>query len=85
MWAFAISKAVQVRRRPVSVGPQLMVGEVGEYRGDGQVFVRGELWRARTPDGLSLRRGEKVRVDRVDPDLVLDVEPLGQPEQAPVS
>jgi membrane-bound serine protease (ClpP class) len=84
-WAFAITKAVQVRRRPVSVGPQLMVGEIGEFRGDGQVFVRGELWRARTPEGKLLRRGQKVRVDRVEPDLVLDVEPVEQPEQAPVS
>ena len=75
-WAFAISKAVQVRRTPVSVGPQQMVGEIGEFRGDGQVFVRGELWRARVRDGSSLRRGEKVRIDAVDPALVLDVEPL---------
>src|SRR5205085_2776460 len=26
-----------------------------------------------------------IRVDRVEPDLVLDVEPVEQPEQAPVS
>ena len=85
IWAFAITKAVQVRRRPVSVGPQLMVGEIGEFRGDGQVFVRGELWRARTPEGRPLRRGQKVRVDAVEPDLVLDVEPVERPEQATVS
>jgi membrane-bound serine protease (ClpP class) len=84
-WAFAITKAVQVRRRPVSVGPQMMVGEIGEFRGDGQVFVRGELWRARTPEGQPLRRGQKVRVDNVEPDLVLDVEPVDQPETAPVT
>ena len=84
-WAFAITKAVQVRRSPVSVGPQTIVGEVGEFRGDGQVFVRGELWRARAPDGLFLKRGQKVRIDGVEPDLVLDVEPLDQPEQATVS
>jgi membrane-bound serine protease (ClpP class) len=84
-WAFAITKAVQVRRRPVSVGPQMMVGEIGEFRGDGQVFVRGELWRARTPEGQPLRRGQKVRVDNVEPDLVLDVEPVDRPEKAPVT
>jgi membrane-bound serine protease (ClpP class) len=84
-WAFAISKAVQVRRRPVAMGPQLMVGEVGEFRGDGQVFVRGELWRARTPEGLLLKRGQKVRIDSVEPDLTLDVEPVEQPKQARVS
>jgi membrane-bound serine protease (ClpP class) len=84
-WAFAISKAIQVRRSPVSVGPQQMVGEIGEFRGEGQVFVHGELWRARVPDGLSLRRGQKVRVDAIDPSLVLDVEPVDAAEQATVS
>jgi membrane-bound serine protease (ClpP class) len=84
-WAFAISKAVQVRRTPVSVGPQQMVGEIGEFRGDGQVFVRGELWRARVPEGSSLRRGARVRVDAVDPSLVLDVEPVGPVDPAAVT
>jgi membrane-bound ClpP family serine protease len=81
-WAFAISKAVQVRRQPVSVGPQQMIGEIGEFRGDGQVFVRGELWRARVREGSVLKRGEKVRVDAVDPSLVLDVEPVESVEPA---
>ena len=84
-WAFAITKAIQVRRTPVSVGPQTIVGEIGEFRGDGQVFVRGELWRAKVPEGLSLRRGQKVRIEGVEPGLVLDVEPLDQAEQATVS
>src|SRR5947208_6623163 len=72
--AFAMTKAIQVRRSPVSVGPQTIVGEIGEFRGDGQVFVRGELWRAKAPEGLSLRRGQKVRVDGIEPGLVLDVD-----------
>jgi membrane-bound serine protease (ClpP class) len=84
-WAIALTKAVQVRRSPVSVGPQTMVGEVGEVRGDGLVFVRGELWRARTPEGTLLHAGERVRVDQVDPGLVLDVSPLDSPEGAGVS
>jgi membrane-bound serine protease (ClpP class) len=84
-WAFAITKAIQVRRTPVSVGTQTMIGEIGEFRGDGRVFVRGELWRAQAPEGLSLRRGQKVRIDGIAPGLVLDVEPLDQTEQAPVS
>ena len=84
-WAFAITKAIQVRRSPVSVGPQTIVGEIGEFRGDGQVFVRGELWQAKTPEGLSLSRGQKVRIDNVEPGLVLDVEPLDPAEQATVS
>ena len=31
-WAFAMAKAVQVRRRPVAVGPQHVVGATGEVR-----------------------------------------------------
>ena len=75
-WAFAISKAVQIRRSPVAVGAHTIVGEVGEYRGSGLVFVNGELWRARVANGEPLKQGQKVRVDKVDPGLVLDVEPL---------
>jgi membrane-bound serine protease (ClpP class) len=84
LWAFAITKAVQVRRRPVAVGPQAMLGEIGEFRGDGLVFVRGELWRAHPPQGLSLRKGEKVRVDQIEPGLILGVQPLDRTKQAPV-
>jgi membrane-bound serine protease (ClpP class) len=84
-WLFALSKAVQIRRAPVSVGPQTIVGEIGEFRGDGQVFVRGELWRAKAPEGLRLRRGQKVRVDNVEEGLVLDIEPVETAERATVS
>jgi membrane-bound serine protease (ClpP class) len=73
IWAVAIGKAMQVRRRPVSVGPQTIVGEVGEARRDDLVFVNGELWRARTADGEPLHPGERVRVSGIDPELVLEV------------
>ena len=46
-----------MRRSPVSVGPQTIVGELGEARRDGFVFVHGELWRARAADGEPLRPG----------------------------
>jgi membrane-bound serine protease (ClpP class) len=75
-WAFALTKAVGVRRMPVAVGAHQMVGEVGEYRGAGMVYVNGELWQIRTPEGQSLRQGQKVQVDHVDPGLILDVHPL---------
>jgi membrane-bound serine protease (ClpP class) len=75
-WAIAISKAVQVRRRPVSVGPQTIVGEIGEARRDDLVFVHGELWRAKPTNGGPLRPGQRVRVAAVDLGLVLEVEPL---------
>jgi membrane-bound serine protease (ClpP class) len=69
-WAFAMSKAIAVRRRPVSVGPQQIVGMEGVIREGGQVFVRGELWRARSEAPLA--PGERVAVDGLD-GLTLDV------------
>jgi membrane-bound serine protease (ClpP class) len=75
-WAFALSKAVEVRRRPVEVGSQLIAGSVGEVRGNGLVFVNGELWEARTPSGEQLRPGQRVRVESLD-GLVLTVRPEG--------
>lgn len=70
-WALAIAKAVQVRRSPVTVGPHAIVGELGEVRRDGYVFVHGELWRARSDE--SLQPGDKVEVSGIEDGLVLDV------------
>jgi len=75
-WAFALSKAVRAKRQPVLVGPQGIVGQVGEMRRDGMVAVRGELWKARAPDGLELKPGQPVEVAGVEDGLVLDVKPL---------
>jgi membrane-bound serine protease (ClpP class) len=76
IWVFALTKAVQVRRRPASVGPQTIIGEVGTARRDDMVFVQGELWRAKPIANGPLRPGQRVRVSGVDPGLVLEVEPL---------
>jgi membrane-bound serine protease (ClpP class) len=65
-WAFALSKAVEVRRRPVGVGAQTIVGAVGEIRRDGLVFVNGELWRARVENGAELHPGDRVEIDAVE-------------------
>jgi membrane-bound serine protease (ClpP class) len=73
-WAFAVGKAWQVRKSPVTVGPQTIAGAVGEVRRDGLVFVNGELWQARSTDGSQLRPGERVRVESLD-GLVLTVAP----------
>jgi len=71
-WAFALGKAVQVRRRPVTVGVHELVGAPAVVRQDGYVAVRGELWRARSLDGQPLRPGDRVRVEDVN-GLVLGV------------
>jgi membrane-bound serine protease (ClpP class) len=76
LWVFALTKAVQVRRRPVAAGPETMVGEIGEARRDDLVFVHGELWRARPRGGQLLKPGQQVRVAEVGPELVLEVEPV---------
>ena len=62
VWAFALTKAVQVRRRPVTVGPARVIGAEAVVRAPGQVFVKGELWRAHREDGGELRPGDHVRV-----------------------
>jgi membrane-bound serine protease (ClpP class) len=65
-WAFALTKAVQVRRSPVSVAPLRVVGSEAVVRSPGQVFVEGELWQAHRTDGRDLVPGEHVEVESVD-------------------
>jgi membrane-bound serine protease (ClpP class) len=72
LWAFAMTKAIAVRRRPPSVGPQEIVGLEGVVRDGGLVFVRGELWRASSPQPL--HKGQRVRVQSID-GLTLAVTP----------
>jgi membrane-bound serine protease (ClpP class) len=68
LFGFAFTKAAQARRRPAAVGMHRLVGEDAQVRGDGLVFVDGELWRARTADGSPLRPGGRVRVESVQQD-----------------
>ncbi len=65
-WAFALTKAVQVRRRPVAVGENRVVGLEGVVRTPTQVYVDGALWRAHPADGGELVPGQHVRVEDVD-------------------
>ena len=76
LWAFAVGKAWQVRKRPVRMGPQVVAGAVGVVRREGLVFVNGELWQARAAGGEQLQPGERVRVESLD-GLVLTVRPEG--------
>jgi membrane-bound serine protease (ClpP class) len=65
-WAFVTSKGVAARRRPVTTGPQTLIGMNGEVRENGFVFVDGELWHAHTSDGTQLLAGEHVEVDALN-------------------
>lgn len=64
---FLITLVLKAHKKPVSTGPEAMVGEIGVARTnvdpDGQVFVHGELWNAsaRSP----INEGARVRVRAV--------------------
>jgi membrane-bound serine protease (ClpP class) len=73
LWAWAISKAIAVRRRPVLVGPKDIVGMHGVVKQGGLVQVHGELWKARAAEPL--RAGQRVEVDELD-GLILRVHPV---------
>jgi membrane-bound serine protease (ClpP class) len=63
-WAFALTKALAVRRRPPLVRPDELVGMEGVVRDGGYVYVHGELWRAHADQPLE--PGQRVRVDALD-------------------
>ena len=90
LMALVAFKIVQVRRAPVVTGSSELLGQVGIVREKlaptGIVFVRGELWQARTNNGEPVEPGTQVKIDKIDDDLVLEVEPLSasaEPEPAP--
>ena len=56
--------AVRAHRRKVITGREGIIDAVGEVRGDGMVFVAGELWRADCDDALAT--GDKVRVIAIE-------------------
>jgi membrane-bound serine protease (ClpP class) len=68
LFGFALAKAGRLRRTSPEVGTHRLVGETALVRGDGQVFVAGELWRARAADGGPLVAGDRVRVESVSQD-----------------
>jgi membrane-bound serine protease (ClpP class) len=65
-WSFALGKGFAARRLPVTVGPQTIVGQKGEVRASGLVFVNGELWQAHAEDDSALVPGEQVEIEAVD-------------------
>ena len=50
----------------MQTGVQKMVGQRGEVRAPGLVFVDGALWQAHTADESELVPGERVEVAAVD-------------------
>jgi membrane-bound serine protease (ClpP class) len=72
---FVLKLAIRARRAKVTTGTAGMIGLVGRAQTtiapQGTVFVRGELWRARSR--MNIAPGEGVRVKGID-GLMLDVE-----------
>ena len=84
---FASRKALAAQRdEPVRTGSEELVGAVAEVREpldpEGQVFVSGALWQARTSGG-TIGPGNRVRIKSVD-GLTLEVEPVADPDPASV-
>jgi membrane-bound serine protease (ClpP class) len=69
----ALSRVVKARRNPVEVGVNSLVGGAAVVRREGWVAVAGELWRARSADGVPLVPGDEVIVEAVEDDLELVV------------
>src|ERR687896_97970 len=80
--ALAVTKLVQIRRKPVEVGVHSLVGTAGVVRGDEFVFANGELWRARDLRDTGLRPGDPVVIESVDDKLVVEVRPAEEPQPA---
>ena len=85
---FASRKALAAHRdEPVRTGSEELVGSVGEVRmplnPEGQIFIQGALWRARTTGAVNIGLGNRVRVKAVD-GLTLEVEPVADQDPAAV-
>ncbi len=77
MILFVIQRALRIQRRAPTTGVWGLLGQTGVVSSalapEGQVFIQGELWQARSLRAVSV--GKKVRVTRVE-GLQLVVEPL---------
>ena len=76
--AWAAIRSRHLLSTPGTVGAPLVMGSVGSVRRPlepvGSVYVAGEEWSARAPEGMALGRGAPVRVVGID-GLMLIVEP----------
>jgi membrane-bound serine protease (ClpP class) len=86
---FVVARKVLAAHRdePVRTGSEELVGAIAEARSaldpEGQVWIEGALWRARTANGGgSIRLGDRVRVDAVDGlTLIVRPEPRSGPDE----
>jgi membrane-bound serine protease (ClpP class) len=74
-WAFVLGKGFAARRRPVTGGPDAMLGMTGVARAADVVSVKGELWTAHSSTGEPLTPGEEIVVEEIESGLVLRVRP----------
>jgi membrane-bound serine protease (ClpP class) len=62
---FALQAVMRTRRRPAYIGGNDVIGQTAVVRGPNQVFMHGELWRAKRADegdASALEQGSHVRV-----------------------
>ena len=68
LFIITVSLAVRVHREKVDTGKEGMIGLFGEAKTDirenGQVFVRGEYWTARSDEPIA--KGERVKIEAVE-------------------
>jgi len=85
IFTFILRLAVRARRAKVTTGSAGMIGLIGKAETaidpEGTIFVRGELWKARSKTS-SIARGEAVKVIGMEA-LTLDVEPEKDEELPP--
>ncbi|MBN2407815.1 MAG: nodulation protein NfeD [Elusimicrobia bacterium] len=71
---FAAGSGLSIQRKKVTTGISGMIGLEGEVKKtldpEGEVFVRGELWEARTAGG-KIKKGQKVEVTEVKGNLLV--------------
>jgi len=81
---FMLRLAIRARRSKVTTGTSGMIGLTGRAETavapQGTIFVRGELWKARSR--MNIAPGERVRVTGMD-GLTLDVEAEEDSASAP--
>lgn len=70
-----VKLAYRAMRRKITTGKEGLIGETGDARTDltpeGTIYVHGEYWTGRTSDGSTIKKGEKVRVEKISGHILL--------------